>query len=653
MKFLIVLLLQSCLTHAASVRRRQRSEPTENVLCTPCVHGDRQGDSCLGECVCTANTKWSGDDCNTCLEGWVGNDCQYSDATTCNNHGAVDTAGACACHHGWMTGGHCERCALGFTGDLCQFSNLETCHDHGVVDVHGNCTCGGNWGNADCSKCIGEEFKGSDCEFSDATTCHNHGIVSESGVCTCQPHYGGGVEDDTNKDSFCQTCTPPWVGDKCQFSDATNCYGHGSVDVLGVCHCNPQWTGNANCTKCTPGYAGVWNDCGFNDAKDCSNHGTVDGAGKCTCDPDSKWVGENCNICKAPWTGKQCEYSDEHDCSGHGKVCGAALLGCIDHDDFLGNTTSRPAGSCKCRNHWSGPSCNVCPATYNGNDCQYSDVMDCSNQGNVDMQGKCTCNNNWSGTTCQICPHGSAGADCQYSDLVDCHGHGIVHASSKCTCRNDWVGKTCDVCLAGHNGTDCQFSNAIECRGNGLVNMDGTCDCYDNWKGSDVCTVCTRTGDHDAIGPQCQYTRKETCHNHGRPVAVFQLGFPSLCKCDDGYWGSNCRQTIREYQVNCVAIPSRDPQRCCGAQRWPQLAVEEEQRVSDMTKLVRKGFEETEGACDYVWGVWRSKAATMLSGVPKYSGERSDEGWIGKTEVGGGGSVGEDTFNHYDVHYYK
>ena len=93
----------------------------------------------------------------------------------------------------------------------------------------------GNWGNADCSKCISEEFKGSDCEFSDATTCHNHGTVSESGVCTCQPHYGGGVEDDTDKDSFCQTCTPPWVGDKCQFSDATNCYGHGSVDVLGVC----------------------------------------------------------------------------------------------------------------------------------------------------------------------------------------------------------------------------------------------------------------------------------------------------------------------------------------------------------------------------------------------------------------------------------
>ena len=82
------------------------------------------------------------------------------------------------------------------------------------------------------------------------------------------------------------------------------------------------------------------------------------------------------------------------------------------------------------------------------------------------------------------------------------------------------------------------------------------------------------------------------------------------------------------------------------------MAVEEEQRVSDMTKLVRKGFEETTGACDYVWGVWRSKAATMFSGVPRYSGEKSKEGWIKKNEVGGG-SLGEDDFNHYDVHYYN
>jgi hypothetical protein len=656
--FLLLLLLSSSsfptVIRAASVRRQQLIPSSEAIVCTPCVHGTRIGDSCLGDCQCFNNTKWSGKDCNTCLPNWLGNDCQYSDELTCNNHGTVDDAGACACHHGWMAGGKCDSCAVGFKGKLCQFSNLETCNDHGIVDEHGKCACSGNWGGARCSSCISDEFKGSDCQFSNNLTCHGHGHVSESGVCSCDDHYGGGLNNDTNKDPFCEKCTPPWVGDKCQYSDGTNCFGRGSVDFLGKCHCYPQWRGNDNCTQCTKGYAGIWNNCEYSDVKDCSNHGKVSGNGDCEC--DQKWEGEHCNRCTAPWKGDKCQYSDETHCSNHGEVCSATLVGC----NHLGERLK--AGTCKCRHHWSGLKCDVCSengAAVSGDDCQYSDLIDCTGHGIVNMNGTCKCRNNWSGNNCQICPHGFAGEDCQYSDKLDCSNHGVVHSTSKCTCRNDWSGNKCEICPIGHNGLDCQYSDKIDCNNNGIVNIDGKCNCFSNWRGNEVCTMCTPSGAHEARGPKCQFTRAETCNNHGTPVYAvdkpgFTPGFPSLCMCDDNYWGANCRLTIREYQLNCVAVPSRDPTKCCGSiPMWPAMAPTEEERLGDVIQIVRNNYNVKTSGCDYVWGVWRTTDATKLTGRPKFSGVRTKEGWVIQDEVGGGGDGSSSyNFNHYDVHYY-
>ena len=38
--------------------------------------------------------------------------------------------------------------------------------------------------------------------------------------------------------------------------------------------------------------------------------------------------------------------------------------------------------------------------------------------------GSCTCRNDWSGTRCEVCESGHAGNDCQYSDQVDCNSNG-------------------------------------------------------------------------------------------------------------------------------------------------------------------------------------------------------------------------------------
>ena len=630
-KTILSVLCLSLLTnplHAASIRHHNRS-PEEAIVCTTCVHGTRQGDPCLGTCVC--NDKWEGKDCNTCAGTFIGDRCQYSDATTCSDHGTVDDAGSCACHHGWA-GDFCSECAQGFKGVSCKFSDLETCHGHGTVDEVGACICAGNWANepgaevegnwivTDCSHCK-PAFKGADCEFSRAVTCHDHGQVSESGVCSCDSHYGGGAAGATDKDPMCEKCTPPWVGSKCQFSDVHDCHGHGSVAFDGACQCVTRW-GGESCEKCAEGYAGIDLDCKFSDIKDCSAHGLVNEDGTCTCDSNTKWRGRACDQCRAPWKGGVCQYSDAKDCSNHGAVSS------ID-------------GTCSCRYFWLGAKCDLCPSGFKGDDCQYSDARDCSRHGEVDQNGACTCRNFWSGDRCQYCTKGAAGKDCEYSDRMDCNDHGVVHGSDgSCTCRNDWSGKHCNVCPSGHAGVDCQYSDKVDCNNNGAVLVDARCSCLENWSGNKVCTKCSK----GHVGDHCQYSRKETCYEHGTPIGTSQ-NFPSLCKCDVGFWGVHCQHSEREFLNNCVASPTRSPERCCGVQRWTKWSLEEENRISRSDSEVRRKVLAS-SVCDNIWGVWRSEELTLLTGVPRVSEIKTKNGdWVGKES----GSSGAMEYNFYDL----
>ena len=172
---------------------------------------------------------------------------------------------------------------------------------------------------------------------------------------------------------------------------------------------------------------------------------------------------------------------------------------------------------------------------------------------------------------------------------------------------------------------------------------------FDNWNGNSVCTLCTN---RNAKGKNCKYTRKETCHGHGSPVSVTQHGFPSLCKCDANYWGANCRLTEREFQLSCVALPSRNANKCCGSTVWPVYAAEEERRITEFDMQMRSGLQRV-AACDSVWGVWRGMDATAVTGVPRFSGEMTADGWVSEKEKGGGDGSDWTNFNHYDVHYYK
>ena len=67
----------------------------------------------------------------------------------------------------------------------------------------------------------------------------------------------------------------------------------------------------------------------------------------------------------------------------------------------------------------NGSTCS-CKSGYAGNKCQYSDSVNCNDNGNVQDNRSCKCN------------HGYAGVTCEFSDSITCNGHGTVQNNGSC-----------------------------------------------------------------------------------------------------------------------------------------------------------------------------------------------------------------------------
>lgn len=98
-----------------------------------------------------------------CPTPFIGPNCALSDAATCNGRGTVSLDascnGQCSCPVGWnpttLPFGGCHTCAAGFLplpGNKpkirrhCLYSDATTCNNNGAVDRYGTCTC-----NSGCS----------------------------------------------------------------------------------------------------------------------------------------------------------------------------------------------------------------------------------------------------------------------------------------------------------------------------------------------------------------------------------------------------------------------------------------------------------------------------------------------------------------------
>jgi hypothetical protein len=140
------------------------------------------------------------------------------------------------------------------------------------------------------------------------------------------------------------TCVSPWKDEhtNCQYSDAHNCHGVGTVDPTnGMCACHP-------------GYAG--STCQYSDAGTCSGHGKAQTNGSCAC--ENGYIGNQCQAppakhfgCERFWTSGHPSASHQIEGKCHGANfdrrksdddCGWACMGCQYHSYWCENTPDQP-----------------------------------------------------------------------------------------------------------------------------------------------------------------------------------------------------------------------------------------------------------------------------------------------------------------------
>ena len=447
--------------------------------------------------------------CTGCVEGFVGLNCEFSDATTCSGNGLVRTIGSCICNDGW-TGDDCSRpvCEPSFTGSDCQYSAATTCTGLGFVDFYGSCSCFGNTTGADCSECL-PGTAGPGCDFSDLLDCNGQGFVQPDATCICTAPYTG---------THCDQCEPGTAGPLCIFSDALDCLDRGVVLPAGDCICRPEFAGSS-CDLCAGGFAGA--ECQFSDAVTCAGHGFVQSEGYCLC--DDEFTGDDCSSCAGGFAGAECQFSDAVTCTGRGLV--------------------QEDGICACGLAFAGISCEACAAGLAGADCTFTDAVTCGGRGVAQFDGSCLCTESFADGDCSSCAIGFAGPDCLFTDALTCNGNGAAQADGSCLCAENFQGAACDLCADRFAGADCAFSDVATCSERGTAQADGSCVCDSLFVG-EHCDQCAFTGNSFPDCPSC--TDDSDCSGNGTCTA-------SGCVCDEDFTGNNCAECAFGYARILVA----------------------------------------------------------------------------------------------------
>ena len=278
-------------------------------------------------CVCDADN------------GWKGERCQYSDASTCNGRGTVDAVtGACTC--GLQPG-----LDIPYLGADCSLSDLETCRGNGSVQRDGSCICEAGFGGVNCECADGADGPG----CSKCNAGYIEGFVSEE-VCNEGCRY--------TEDTECDDGGPNSVTSFCEFGSDCNDCGPREVLVCDACPgvipcsgfdvCSPDASGSPVC-DCPAGRYGE--DCGRDSTTFCNGQGTtLDGL---TC------------LCDLGYTGDKCEVPVQENPCLNGAVrangscaCDPGWLGTLC-DQQCGNGAVDVGEGCDDRNAAAGDGCSA------------------------------------------------------------------------------------------------------------------------------------------------------------------------------------------------------------------------------------------------------------------------------------------------------
>ncbi|XP_037667102.1 laminin subunit alpha-5 [Choloepus didactylus] len=373
--------------------------PAGQIVNCDCNAAGTQGNACrkdvrLGRCVCKPN--FQGAHCELCTPGFFGPGCQ---PCQCSSPGVASgecdrDSGQCTCRTGF-TGAACERCAPDyFNFPLC---HLCGCSPAGTLpegcDEAGRCPCRPGFDGPHCDRCRPGYHGYPDCH---ACTCDPSGALDQvcgaGGLCHCRPSYAGPT---------CQECAPGFHG----FPDCVSCHcsADGSLHAAcdpqsGQCSCRPHVTG-LRCDACVPGAynfpsceAGSCHPAGLALADPappeanapCTCRAHVEGLSCDRCKPGFWGLNpsnpEGCTRCSCDPRGtlggmSECQQgSGQCFCKPH--VCGRACAACrdgffgLDQADYFGCHSCRcdvggalgqgcepRTGTCRCRPHTRGPTC--------------------------------------------------------------------------------------------------------------------------------------------------------------------------------------------------------------------------------------------------------------------------------------------------------
>lgn len=163
---------------------------------------------------------------------------------------------------------------------------------------------------------------------------------------------------------------------------------------------------------------------------------------------------------------------------------------------------------------------------YSGENCQFSDLINCNSNGKVDgTNGACSCST------------GYAGSSCQFSDVENCNGRGSVSDAG-----------TCSSCNAGYAGPKCEFSDAVTCNGYGHALHSGACACTSGFDPALNCRTCSLNV-VDSRSGACSACKLEYLSETFPGCNIPACGPSSdgqenddvgTCRCFPGWTGSRC-----------------------------------------------------------------------------------------------------------------
>ena len=498
-------------------------------------------DDSTGEIVCTCDTGYAGEYCGECDTGYHDEDGECVEDETCaedscNYHGTCDDSTGvivCTCDTGYA-GDYCDTCASGYQdndGDGtcspdCTTAGLSCPTNAHCDDSTGTavCVCDTGWRGDDCDECdAGYHDESGACVLDTAclaNSCNGHGTCDDSSgavVCTCATGYTG---------TYCGECASgyqdndgDWICEPtCATANLTCPTNAHCEDTSGtaVCVCDTGYYG-ASCTECAAGYHDESGACVLDTACDtlsCNGHGTCDDTtGEVVCTCDANYTGDYCGECDPGYQDNDFNRTCE-------PTCATAAYTCSLH-----GTCDDSSGTATC----------VCDSGYE------STVSDCVNINEcVEETDNCsvnaTCEDTDGSFTC-TCIAGYTGDGVVCSDVNEC-SEGTDNCSEFATCENTAGGFTC-TCLANYegDGVTCEpidhcNDGTHNCHPHASCSFTGpgtySCSCQDGWAGSGV--YCERYHCHTVLIFSDGTSEAQTFADE----AVYALGMSAVIVIDSG-----------------------------------------------------------------------------------------------------------------------